>query len=236
MIKVTVWNEFFHEREYEGIRAVYPDGIHGCIAGFLKNNDDIQVRTATLDMPECGLTEDVLMNTDVLIWWGHARHEEVPDAIAERVHRHVLNGMGFIGLHSAHYSKPMKLLLGTTMSLKWCHGDSERLICVNPSHPIAQGVDDVIILPKEEMYGEYFDIPKPDDVIYAGWFASGNVFRSGCLWNRGWGRIFYFQPGHEEYPIYYDEQIQKIITNAVRFLKPVNKRTEDYAAIHDVKA
>ncbi len=228
MIKVTVWNEYFHEREYEAIGKIYPDGIHGCIAGFLKANEDMSVRCATLDMPECGLPESVLDDTDVLIWWGHAKHDEIPDETAQRIRNCVLRGMGFIGLHSAHFSKPMKLLMGTTMSLKWHHGDSEKLICTAPSHPIAEGVPQEIVLPKEEMYGEYFDIPKPDDVVYTGWFASGNVFRSGCTFTRGSGKIFYFQPGHEEYPVYYDKNIQRIITNAVRFVKPVNRRTEDY--------
>lgn len=232
MIKVTVWNEYFHEREHDAIRKIYPDGIHGCIADFLRKDADMEVRCATLDMPECGLTEEVLNNSDVLIWWGHAKHNDVPDEIAERVKKYVLNGMGFIGLHSAHFSKPLKLLLGTTMSLKWRYGDSERLICTMPSHPIAEGVPETIILPEEEMYGEYFDIPKPDDVVFTGWFSSGNVFRSGCTFTRGCGKIFYFQPGHEEYPIYYDGNIQKIITNAVRFVKPVNRRTEDYEPVH----
>ncbi len=233
-IRVTVWNEFFHEQTLDEIRKVYPLGIHECIRNFLEKNDDISVRCATLEMPDCGLSDDVLDNTDVLIWWGHARHDDVPDEIANKVKEHVLNGMGFIALHSAHYSKPMKLLMGTTMSLKWCHGDYERLICTCPSHPIANGVDMNIELGQEEMYGEYFDIPKPDDVIFTGWYKSGNVFRSGCTFTRGWGKIFYFQPGHEEYPIYYNEQIQRIITNAVRFTAPVNRRDNNYDAIHDV--
>ncbi|MBQ7956083.1 MAG: ThuA domain-containing protein [Lachnospiraceae bacterium] len=218
MLKVTIWNEYKHEREYENIRRVYPEGIHGCLSSFLK--EDFMVRTATFDMPEHGLTEEVLKDTDVLVIWSHALQEEFSDEVAERVRRHVLAGMGLVALHSAHFSKIMKKLLGTSMTLKWRHGDSEKLWCTCPTHPIAQGIPSPIVIPQEEMYGEYFDIPKPDDVIFTGWFSGGEVFRSGCTFTRGYGKIFYFQPGHEEYPIYYMPQIQQIIKNGVRFCVP----------------
>lgn len=224
MIRITVWNEYRHEQEYEGIRRVYPDGIHGCIAGFLKEEKEFLVRTATFDEPEHGLTEEVLQNTDVLIFWSHALQEEFLDEVAERVRHHVLSGMGLVALHSAHFSKIMKKLLGTSMTLKWRHGDSEKLWCTLPTHPIAAGVPELIELSKEEMYGEFFDIPKPDDVIFTGWFSGGEVFRSGCTFTRGYGKIFYFQPGHEEYPIYYHPDIQKIIKNGVRFCAPSMER------------
>lgn len=221
MIRITVWNEYKHEREYENIRKIYPEGIHGCIASFLKMQEDFTVRTATFDMPEHGLTEEVLQETDVLIIWSHALQDEFSDMVAERVQRHALGGMGLIALHSAHFSKIMKLLLGTSMTLKWRHGDKEKLWCIAPSHPIAKGVPEMIELPQEEMYGEFFDIPKPDDVIFTGWFSGGEVFRSGCTFSRGMGKIFYFQPGHEEYPIYFKPEIQQIIINAVRFCAPL---------------
>lgn len=228
MIRVTIWNEYVHEREHEAIGKIYPQGIHGCIKEFLLQNDDMQISCATMDMPEHGLSEEVLENTDVLIWWAHAKHEEVLDEVAKNVAKHVRRGMGFIGLHSAHYCKILKELLGTSMSLRWKQGDSEKLICINPSHPIAAGVASSFALEQEEMYGEYFDIPKPDDVVFLGWFACGEVFRSGCTFTRGLGKIFYFQPGHEEYPIYYHPEIQKIISNAVRWANPTNRLTEDY--------
>lgn len=220
MLRVTVWNEYIHERELDEIAKVYPEGIHGCIAGFLGKYEDITVRTATLDMPENGLGEAVLADTDVLIWWGHCAHEKVSDEVVAAVRRHVLSGMGLIALHSAHLSKIMLELMGTTMSLKWRDNDSERLWCVNPVHPIAAGVPELIEIPSEEMYGEYFDIPKPDDVIFMGWFSGGEVFRSGCTFTRGFGKIFYFQPGHEAYPVYHRAEIQKIITNAVYWAAP----------------
>lgn len=231
MTRVTIWNEYIHEREYEGIRQVYPHGIHGCIGEFLGKNDDISINYATLDMPEHGLPEQVLENTDVLIWWGHCAHDKVADEIVERVKNHVMRGMGLIALHSAHHSKIMKALLGTTLNLSWKHGDSEKLFCVNPAHPIAAGITEPIILENEELYGEYFDIPKPDDEIFLGWFRSGQVFRSGVTFTRGMGRIFYFQPGHEEYPIYYNPQIQQVITNAVRWAAPYRKMTDYYECV-----
>ncbi|MCD7730071.1 MAG: ThuA domain-containing protein [Oscillospiraceae bacterium] len=223
MIKVTVWNEFVHEREYEGIKRIYPNGIHGCIADFLQKNEDITVRCATLDMPNQGISDEILADTDVLIWWAHARHEDISDENVRLIQNHVLSGMGFIGLHSAHFSKVMKALLGTSMTLHWRHGDREKLWCTAPYHPIAAGVEPCIEIPEEEMYGEFFDIPKPDDVVFTGWFGGGEVFRSGCTFTRGMGKIFYFQPGHEEYPIYYMPQIQRIITNAVRWAKPESR-------------
>lgn len=231
MIRVTVWNEFIHEQEYEGIRKIYPDGIHGCIGGFLSEHSDITVKYATLEMPEHGLSEEVLNETDVLIWWGHCAHHKVADEVVERVKNHVLRGMGLIALHSAHHSKIMKSLLGTTLNLHWKNGDSERLFCVNPAHPIAAGITEPIVLENEEMYGEYFDIPKPDDEIFLGWFKSGCVFRSGVTFTRGMGRIFYFQPGHEEYPIYHNPQIQQIITNAVRWAAPYKKMEEVFPVV-----
>lgn len=217
MIRVTVWNEFRHEKSEDSVREVYPHGIHQAIADFLSPQEDITVTTATLDEPEHGLTEEVLNNTDVLLWWGHMAHKEVDDAIVERVQDYVLRGMGLIVLHSGHFSKIFKKLMGTSCSLHWRDNDRERLWCVNPSHPIAAGVPMKIELPQEEMYGEFFDIPAPDEIVYLGWFRGGEVFRSGCTFHRGYGKIFYFQPGHEAYPTYHNPHIQKIITNAVHW-------------------
>lgn len=224
MIKITIYNEFVHEQLYPGIRQVYPEGIHGCLKSIF-NDKEFSVKTATFEQKEHGLSEEVLNDTDVLIYWSHAKQDAFSDDVASRIQKHVLAGMGFIGLHSAHFSKPMKLLLGTTMSLKWQHGQSEKLWCTNPSHPIAKGIPPMIEIPKEEMYGEFFDIPKPDDVIFTGWFSGGQVFRSGCTWNRGLGKIFYFQPGHEEYPVYFQEEIRKIILNAVLWCYNPERKT-----------
>ena len=225
MIRVTVWNEYRHEKEVPEVAKIYPEGIHGQIAAFL-GSDEIEVRTATLEMPEHGLTQEVLDHTDVLIWWGHMAHHEVTDEIVDRVQERVLKGMGLIVLHSGHKSKPFMRMLGTTCNLNWREGDRERLWCCNPTHPIAQGIPMQFELEHEEMYGEFFDIPKPDDIIFIGWFRGGEVFRSACTFHRGYGKIFYFQPGHESYPTFYNENVQKIIKNAVIWATPnvtVNK-------------
>ncbi len=223
MIKVTVYNEYVHELEDESIAAVYPQGIQGCIADFLGKNDDISVRTVTLSTVE-ELTKEVLEDTDVLIWWGHCAHEKVPDEISERVYEQVMCGMGFIALHSAHFSKPFRRLMGTTCSLCWRDADRERVWNIMPSHPIAHGIGDYFEIPEEEMYGERFDIPTPDELIFLGWFKGGEVFRSGCCWNKGLGKVFYFQPGHESNPTYYIPEVQRIITNAVRWAAPIYRQ------------
>ncbi|MEI6132035.1 MAG: ThuA domain-containing protein [Bacillota bacterium] len=218
-INVLVWNEFRHEQNDENVKKLYPFGIHVAIADFLGEENDISVSTATLDDENHGITAERLENTDVLIWWGHGHHEEVSDEVTNLVSDAVLRGMGLIVLHSGHFSKPFKKLMGTTCSLMWRDADRERLWCVAPGHPIAQGVPLQFELENEEMYGETFDIPEPDELVYIGWFKGGEVFRSGCCFRRGLGKIFYFQPGHEQYPIYYNDNIQKVMKNAVRWAK-----------------
>ena len=221
MTKILVWNEGIHEKEDKVVQDIYPEGIHGAIAGFLKQHDDFTVKTATLDMPEHGLTEETLAETDVLIWWGHKGHHLVDDAIVERVYNRVLCGMGLIVLHSAHFSKIFKKLMGTACTLSWrAVGESERLWVVDPTHPIAQGLPPYFELEAEEMYGEFFDIPAPDELVMIGWFKGGEVFRSGCCFKRGYGKVFYFQPGHETYPTYRDKNIQQVIANSVRWATP----------------
>lgn len=220
-IRVTVWNEHRHEKTDERVRKVYPEGIHGALASFLRAQG-MDVGTATLDEPENGLTDEVLENTDVLIWWGHMAHNEVSDTVVEKVQKRVLDGMGLIVLHSAHFSKIFRKLMGTTCDLKWREiGEKERLWVVEPGHPIVEGIGEYIELPQTEMYGERFDIPAPDTLVFISWFAGGEVFRSGCCYNRGRGKIFYFRPGHETFPIFYNKDIQRVITNAVRWAAPV---------------
>lgn len=222
MIRVTVWNEYIHEIEFpDTIGKIYPNGIHGQIASFLQKENDLEVVCSTMADPDQGLSDELLDNTDVLIYWAHCAHDRITDETVQRIDDHIKRGMGFIGLHSAHYSKILRKILGTTMTLSWKDNDSEILFCTCPSHPIARGVNPRIELPQEELYGEFFDIPKPDDIIFTGWFKSGAVFRSGVTFTRGNGHIFYFQPGHEEFPIYMNPDIQKIITNAVYWAAPV---------------
>ncbi len=219
-INVLVWNEFRHEKKNDKVKALYPDGMHMKIAESLKKNNALDVRTATLDEPEHGLTQEVLDNTDVLLWWGHVAHGDVQDEIVERVQRRVLEGMGLIVLHSGHFSKIFKRLLGTHCRLTWREvAEKERLWNIEPSHPITKGIGEFIEIPNTEMYGERFDIPTPDKIIFISWFEGGEVFRSGCTWQRGHGKIFYFRPGHETYPIFYNEQVMKVIDNAVMWAK-----------------
>ncbi|WP_077624512.1 ThuA domain-containing protein [Sediminibacillus massiliensis] len=216
-MKVVVWNENRHEQTNQVVADIYPKGIHGAIADFLKE-DNFEVRTATLDEPDHGLPDDVLKETDVLIWWGHQAHDEVDDEIVEKVQKRVLEGMGLIVLHSGHFSKIFKKLMGTTCDLKWREADEkERLWVVDPTHPITDGIGEFIELEKEEMYGEHFDIPVPDELLFVSWFEGGEVFRSGSTYKRGRGKIFYFRPGHETYATYHNEKIQRVIKNAVQW-------------------
>ena len=222
-MRVTVWNEFRHEQDEEHpAREVYPQGMHHVIAEFLDNEPDIEVRTATLDEPEHGLTDEVLAQTDVLIWWGHAAHGEVKQGIVDRVQQRILlDGMGLIVLHSAHFSRIFKQLMGTTCNLRWREAaERERIWVVEPGHPIACGLPDCFEIPETEMYGERFDIPAPDTLVFASWFKGGEVFRSGCCFNRGNGKIFYFRPGHETFPIYRQPEVQRVIINACRWAMP----------------
>ncbi len=220
-IRVTVWNEGRHEQTNRKIARIYPKGMHHAIASHLNRQRGIEARTATLDEPKHGLTDQVLRTTDVMTWWGHMAHHEVDDAIVEKVRRRVYEGMGIICLHSAHMSKIFTRLMGTVCMLKWREAAEREILWVTkPGHPIVEGIDDHFILPKTEMYGEHFDIPEPDEQIFISSFDGGEVFRSGCTWQRGNGRVFYFRPGHETYPIYYDKNVLRVITNGVRWVAP----------------
>ncbi|TFE24258.1 ThuA domain-containing protein [Cohnella luojiensis] len=222
MVRVTVWNEYKHEQIHDEVRSVYPSGIHAVIAeGLEAAEQGFAVRTATQPEPEHGLTQEVLDQTDVLIWWGHMAHDEVDDGIVNRVHERVLNGMGLIVLHSGHFSKIFKKLMGTGCDLKWREAnEKERIWTVDPSHPIAEGLPEFFELKPEEMYGEHFDIPAPDELIFVSWFEGGEVFRSGCTFRRGQGKIFYFRPGHETYPTYYHPIVSRVISNGVKWAAP----------------
>jgi trehalose utilization protein len=231
MIRVTIWYEYTQEKaEFERLKAdpgsekhifaVYPDGVMQTLADALRKNPDMDVRLVNMYMPECGLTDEVIDSTDVLIWWAHHSHDDVPDRLVSKVVERVNMGMGFIALHSAHKSKPFMALMGTSGCLKWRDGDFERVWTVDPSHPIAAGIPEYFELPREEMYGEPFDIARPDDVVFMGWFRGGEVFRCGCTWQRGYGKVFYFQPGHESNPSFNNPYVIRIITNAVRWAAP----------------
>lgn len=261
MIRVTIWNEFVQERldqkefeftkswtaDEEGkrilgekaqeIRAIHEIGIHETLKKLVEEDEELVVKHfGTLDMEECGLSKEVLDDTDVLIWWAHIAHDQVPDEVAARVREYVLKGMGIIFLHSAHMCKPMQMLLGTSGTLRWREGDFCRIWTTSPTHPIAAGIPETVELEEEEMYGEYFDIPSPDDQVFLSWYRGGEVFRSGCTWTRGMGRIFYFQPGHETNRSYFNEYVRKIIRNAVKWTANINVRREKIECIHAEKS
>src|SRR6476661_5626621 len=223
MVRVTVWGENVHEREEPAVRAIYPDGMHSAIAAGLSQSlgERVRVRTATLEQHEHGLTEDVLDDTDVLTWWGHGAHDQVSDEVVARVHQAVLSGMGLLVLHSGHYSKIFKTLLGTPCDLRWRNdGERELVWTVDPAHPIAAGVPHPIVIDAHEMYGEHFDIPAPDELVFVSSFAGGEVFRGGCCFTRGAGRIFYFSPGDQEYPIYHHPDVLQVLANAAQWAAP----------------
>ena len=226
-LRVTVWNEGVHEKVNSEVRKLYPDGIGAQIARHLEKQPDIEsVYVSELDHDGQGLTPVIVDSTDVMLWWGHTAHDQVTDENVQRVHERVLNGMGLVVLHSGHYSKIFKALMGTECGLKWRDvGEKERLWVVDPAHPIAEGLPEYIELPETEMYGEHFNIPQPDQLVFISWFAGGEVFRSGCCWHRGQGKVFYFRPGHETFPIYHDEWVLKVIHNGVKWAAPSGLQT-----------
>jgi trehalose utilization protein len=223
-LRVTIWNEYIHELEHDSVRALYPSGIHTVLADALTPllGERIQIRIATFEQEDHGLTYGALAETDVLTWWGHAAHDRVSDEVVQRVHTRVLNGMGLVALHSAHASKIFRRLMGTSCMLRWREAaEKERVWIVDPSHPITQGLtDEYFEIPHSEMYGEHFDVPQPDELFAISWFEGGEVFRSGCTWRRGKGKVVYFSPGHETFPIYHDANVQRIIANAVAWAAP----------------
>ena len=218
--RVTIWNEYRHEKKDPPVARIYPEGMHAPISKYLKT-EDFAVKIATLDEPDHGLTEEVLNETDVLTWWGHSAHDEVDDLVVDRVYQRVLDGMGLLVLHSGHFSKIFKKLMGTSCGLYWRSvGEKERVWVVSPGHPIAAGVGDYFEIPHAEMYGEPFDIPEPDNLVFISWFSGGEVFRSGCCYYRGRGKIFYFRPGDQVYPIYHQAEVLHVIRNAVLWAAP----------------
>lgn len=235
-IRVTVWNEFYHEKNDAEAKAQYPNGLHATIKEFLDKDEELEVRLAALDDPDQGLPEEVLNQTDVLVWWGHMCHQKVDDGLVERIRQRVYAGMGFVALHSAHHSKPFKAILGTTGNLAW--GREQKGIVWNlmPSHPICQGIPSHFEI-FEEMYGEPFFIPKPDDLLFGTWYEDGNIFRGGCTFTRGLGKIFYFHPGHETCPSFHHPVVQRIILQGVRWAAPTSVAEEmKNECIHQIEA
>lgn len=235
MLNVTVWNENVHEMSDPEVKARYPTGIHGAVAALVEPElrGFAAIRTATMDEPEHGLPPKVLDDVDVLVWWGHIVQEDVSEEVVHRVVDRVLRGMGLVILHSAHWSKIFRRLMGTSCILKWRAADDRELVwTIDPAHPIAAGVPSPIVIPRQEMYGEHFDIPAPDELVFVSSFSGGEVFRSGCCFYRNRGRIFYFSPGDQDYPVYHQPEIGKVIANGIRWVAPVagiSSEAEDWS-------
>ncbi|WP_165063190.1 ThuA domain-containing protein [Marisediminicola senii] len=223
-VRVVVWGENRHEKVEPHVAEIYPNGMHETIREGIEENlgASATVTTATLDDPEHGLTEEVLAATDVLVWWGHAAHDEVSDEVVERVHSHVLAGMGLLVLHSGHWSKIFGKLMGTSCTLRWrSEADREIVWTVDPTHPISRGIPHPFIIPQQEMYGEFFDIPAPDELVFLSTFSGGEVFRSGCTFKRGFGKIFFFSPGDQDFPVYHHSDVRRVIANGVEWARTV---------------
>lgn len=202
---------------------VYPNDINSAVAEHLNEHDDLVARAVSIGEPEQGVGEDRLDWADTLVWWGHARHDDVTDETVDRVEAAVTDdGLGFVSLHSAHYSRPFTRLCGTSGDLGEVRyedippGETETVTVEASDHPLARGVSD-FALPDVEMFGEPFDIPEPDEVVFRSEFEEGGWFRSGVTFTFGEARGVYFRPGHEEFRIYHDPNVRRVIANAVRW-------------------
>lgn len=212
-VRVLAWSE------HTAPKAVFPDDINNAVAGALCEDPQLTVTTAELVDPGDGVPEEVLASTDVLVWWGHLLHGRVTDAAVARIAAQVRDGgMGFVALHSAHMSKPFTTLIGDDGRLGGValDGGKETITVRTPDHPVAQGVSDFVI-GKEESYDEEFGCGHPDTVVFHSAFENGQQFRSGLAYRIGAGRVFYFRPGHEEYPTLFLPEVKQIIRNAVRW-------------------
>lgn len=220
-MKVTIFTEFNASMESEEAKVSYPEGMNACLYDFISKEHDVKMIVHSKDDDGSELTEEILKNTDVLIWWGHWYHGLVSDDVINMVADYVNRGMGFIALHSAHESKIFQKLVGTSGALSWREmGENERLWIIERNHPIVAGIEDTHIdIEHEEMYGEPFSIPAPDELVLISWFKGGEVMRSGCVFNRGYGKIFFFRPGHETLPTYKHAQVQRIVLNAIEYVK-----------------
>jgi trehalose utilization protein len=210
-VRVLLWSEQTEPRD------VYPTGISGALADHLNQHKEFEAKTAKLDDPDAGVGEAALAETDVLVWFGHKKHGAVPDDAVERVVKHIRErGMGFVGLHSTHFAKPLKKALNDTGA--WSSyknfGQPEQMWVVLPKHPIAKGLKDFTI-PKEEIYTEPFEVPEPEAVIVEGTWPSGHRNRECMVWTLDKGRFVYIRAGHEDYPIYFMPEMQTLVRNGV---------------------
>jgi trehalose utilization protein len=100
-----------------------------------------------------------------------------------------------------------------------------RILAKN--HPIARGVPETFDISQTEMYDEPFHVPTPDAVIFEERWDAGERFRGGCLWNLGAGKVFYFRPGHETYPVFKEAAPLRLVENAVRWMGKQSSSNND---------
>ena len=241
MKHVLVWYENRPLPEaVEAEHQTYPEGIHGALATLFNAQDDMEARAATMADNGQGLDDETLAWADVLVYFGHKHWREIADDRVDAVQRRVLDGMGLVLLHSSHASKLFSRLMGTrTQCLRWregrftsaqraagasapgSDGEWQRVWLVAPGHPIAEGLSgEYFLIPKDESYGEYFEIPQPEELVFLTTSEGGEVLRSGCCWWRGMGKIFYFSSGHETFPVYHQPEVRRVLVNAVRWAAP----------------
>lgn len=197
-------------------RAVYPNDVDGAVADHLGKLPTLQVRRGRLADPSAGLAEDVLDATDVLLWWGHLRHDDVPNDRAEAVVRRVREGkLGLIALHSSCTSKPFKGLMGMACEPGGWREDGrpEHVKIVAPDHPIARGVTPFTI-PRSDMFAEPFEVPAPESVVLVSNWDNGETVRSGLTWTVGKGRVAFLRTGHDAFPVLFHPSVRQIIANA----------------------
>jgi trehalose utilization protein len=235
-INVLVWDE---QQDVQVKSGAYKNFLGNAVAEFLSKTDGLQVVSANINEPDQGLADDRIAAADVVVWWGHVRHKDVNDSKVESIVAKVKAGKaGFVALHSAHYSKPFKNLMGTNCGFKKVdanknEGFVQHLRVVSPMHPIAKGVKDFDI-PKTEIYGEPFEVPMPDAIVLYGHWDTGDSFPDVCCWTVGGkgvssaaakaanpgGRVVYFRPGHETFPIFHQPEVQRVVTNCVLWAAP----------------
>lgn len=221
---VVVWSEGTAPKE------IYPNDINGAIAEGLKASPlmkDWDVVIAGIDDPDQRISDELLKKTDVLIWWGHKKHGDVKDALVDKIEKRVKEeGMGFIALHSAHFAKPNKRIMGTpcTFAAYVCDNKENVVSVAMPNHPICKGVAKTFTVANDERYSDPYAVPTPDAVpltaIQVRNDGTKEEAKMGFCWTVGKARMFYLQMGHETNPIYFDPEIRKVMANAVLWAAP----------------
>ncbi|MBI1353570.1 MAG: trehalose utilization protein ThuA [Acidobacteria bacterium] len=228
-VRVLVWSERSEPVE------VYPAGINGEVASIFAADRGVEVSVANMLDPEQGLSEAALAQTDVLVWFGHRSHADVLPEVVDRVVRRVTaDGMGFLPLHSAHYSLPFVRLMELEAAEQGVRltgrvgswgavrnkGEPERVQILLPAHPIAKGLTAFTIEGTEEYANPFVAPPAEEKVLAGAWEGGEQDGSDGLAWTVGKGKVFYFRPGHETRPIFRQPEVRAVLRNAVLWLAP----------------